>query len=141
MSVTKSYLPAVIVLITTTLSTSRLVSLSCFRITFSMYWYIGKTGYQLFILSDPTLSYRCKMPLTINYTADPLKLPLPCHSTLLIPIPRGHINVSRGDMNIGPALLKTDKNLFPAILMIEISIKFVLLQAEKHGKAIVSMIS
>ena len=81
------------------------------------------------------------MPLTINYTADPLKLPLTCHSTLVIPIPRGHINVSRGDMNIGPALLKTDINLFTAILMIEISIKFVLLQAEKRGNALVSMIS
>ena len=44
-------------------------------------------------------------------------------------------------MNISPALLKTDINLFTAILMIETSIKFVLLQAEKHGKAIVSMVS
>ena len=74
------------------------------------------------------------MLLSINYTAGPLKLSLTCHSTLVIP--RGHINVSRGDMNIGPALLKTDINLFTAILMIEISIKFVLLQAEKHGKAL-----
>ena len=45
-------------------------------------------------------------------------------------------------MNISSALLNnTDINLFTAILMIEISIKFVSLQAEKHGKAIVSMVS